>query len=436
MVISPRESLTYADCLLRSDALARGLQGRRVERFGCAVDDAGDLLALLAASSATGSEACVYPSGIDSNDIADYASEFGHSTVIADRELALTSAEAIPLKALLAADADPPPKPGRSPFLILTTGTTGHRKGARHDWSRLVAAARHADETPGARWLLAYNLSQFAGVQVLLHVLASRATLVAPPSNRPREAIATMRDTGVTHVSATPTFWRLLTGVLDEAAARELHLQQITLGGEAVPAALIDRLRALWPNARISQVYGATEFGLALSVRDGRSGLPLSLLERGEEADVQVRIIDGQLHVRSQVGMLGYYGEEEEEAGWHPTGDLVEVRDERINFVGRASEVLNVGGVKVHPVPVEEVVGSVDGVELVRAYGRANPVTGQIVAIDVVAATGADPEALEGDIRAACERLPRAARPRRIKFVDALEVRGQKLARNEPQGDL
>ena len=42
------------------------------------------------------------------------------------------------------------------------------------------------------------------------------------------------------------------------------------------------------------------------------------------------------------------------EEGWRPTGDLVEIVGDRVEFRGRDSEVINVGGVKVPPLPVEE----------------------------------------------------------------------------------
>jgi acyl-coenzyme A synthetase/AMP-(fatty) acid ligase len=311
--------------------------------------------------------------------------------------------------------------------LILTTGTTGRPKGVRHDWARLVNSVRHPDDRSGARWLLAYNLNQFAGIQIVLHVLASRATLVAGASPQPRDAVEAMRALGVTHVSATPTFWRL---ALPRLGEDELRIEQITLGGEAVPDPLLDQLKRRFPGVRISQVYAANEFGSAVSVRDGRAGLPLSVLDRDEGAEVQFRIVDGELHARSRVGMLGYLGEGDSGDGWRPTGDLVEVRGDRIHFVGRSSEIINVGGVKVHPLPVEEAVGAVEGVEIARAYGRANPVAGQIVALDVVPVEGADTDALAGAIRAACAGLPPAAQPRRIRFVESLEMRDTKLARS------
>lgn len=428
LVLSNEGSLSYADACTRSEAFARGLAARGVERFACDVADVGELVPLLCAAASVGSEACVYPAGLDDATTADYLTSFGQNVYITDRAAGV-DAETIPPAALAVGSGPAPRIAADAPAMILTTGTTGKPKGVRYDWSKLIAAIRHPDDTPGARWLLAYNLNQFAGIQVLLHVLASAATLVVPVSNQPRDAVVAMRDLGVTHVSATPTFWRFVIALLDEEAAGRLSLKQITLGGEPSPGPLLEALRRFFPEARISHVYAGTEFGPVVSVRDGRAGLPISVLERGEDAPIQLKVVDGELMVRSRVGMRGYFGGDDVDEGWQPTGDLVEVTDDRILFVGRTSDVINVGGVKVHPLPVEEVVGSVDGVELARAYGRASPITGEIVALDVVAKAGADPAEVEAAIRAACESLAPAARPRRIRFVDRIDVRGHKIAR-------
>ena len=98
--------------------------------------------------------------------------------------------------------------------------------------------------------------------------------------------------------------------------------------------------------------------------------------------------------------MLGYYDDEPvPDDGWRASGDLVEVVGDRIHFRGRASEVINVGGVKVHPLPIEERVARVPGVALAHAHGRPNALVGQVVALDVVLADGADAEAVDAAIR-------------------------------------
>jgi acyl-coenzyme A synthetase/AMP-(fatty) acid ligase len=325
--------------------------------------------------------------------------------------------------------------PDACPLLILTTGTTGLPKGARNDWIRLVTTHKRRVGSSEARWLVAHVPNQFAGLGVLLHCLASGATLIVPDAYSPRAALAAMREHGITHASATPTFWRFVLSLMDGDAQPKPNLLQITMAGEAIPSALVDDIHAAFPNARISQIYGATEFGSSVSVGDARNGLPLSVLERPDDAEVQFKIVDGELHVKSRIGMLGYYGSEDVGDSWRPTGDLVEVRDGRIFFAGRSSEIINVGGVKVSPLPIEDVIGRVPGVEVAHVYGRKNAVSGQIVQVDVVASPGEDEEELEDRIREACEVLPEASQPRRIRFVEDLDIRDTKIARRVKDSD-
>ncbi len=320
--------------------------------------------------------------------------------------------------------------PERRPLLVLTTGSTGTPKGVRHDWSRQLSRMENARDGSGQVWLLAYGPNQFAGLQVLIHVLGTGATLVAPSVRRPQSVLELIHDHAVDHISATPTFWRFMLAEF-RADSRPLpEFRQITLGGEASPAALLEELRATFPSARISHIYAGSEFGSTGSVRDGTDGLPASLLEGSDDAEVSLKIVDNELWVRSSASMLGYYGDDDRPADeWWPTGDLVDVVDDRIVFRGRKTDVINVGGVKVHPLPVEERVTAVPGVKIARVYGRANPLVGAVVAVDVVADEGIDERDLKTAIREACADLPRPWQPRSIQVVEELAMKENKVVR-------
>jgi acyl-CoA synthetase (AMP-forming)/AMP-acid ligase II len=325
-------------------------------------------------------------------------------------------------------------------LLIRTTGTTGLPKAARHEWQVLARTVAGVTARPGQRWLLAYGPHQFAGIQVLQHVVAGRGTLVAPFPRGPREGITALVEHDVTCVSATPTYWRFL---LAEARSRGLRLpalEQVTLGGEASSPDLLADLRASFPAARISQVYASTEFGSVASVRDGLPGLAVSSLYSESNPTSNLRVVDGELWVRADAGMLGYAHAASSDDGragdgWRPTGDLVEIVGDRVLFRGRDSEVINVGGVKVHPLPVEQRISALDGVAMARVFGRSNRLTGAIVAAEVVPIDGADRDQLRADIRAAVADLPRAWHPRSVAFVDTIETLGTKTLRRFDDGD-
>ncbi|MCR1786191.1 acyl--CoA ligase [Nocardioides carbamazepini] len=437
-VVTHDLTVSYAELLAMAEGAATALSELGADRIALADHEAAPVIALMAAAAATGVEVCLLPPD-GAEQVLDLVGRFDHTVVVTDRDDLPESAlpagvRRVGLAGLLATPAQSAPGdlPAHRPHLVLTTGTTGAPRGVRHDWGRLVRSTAHVQPAGDEHWLLCFGLHQFAGLQVLLHVLAAGATLVAPAPRRPREGLAAMRALGVTHASATPTYWRFLLAELRADGGPVPQLRQITLGGEAVPGPLLGELATTFPDAHVSQVYAASEFGSTGSMRDRRAGLSTAVLERGEDADVALKVVDGELWIRSRTGMVGYYGEPDVDAEeWRPTGDLVAVEDGRLVFLGRSSEIINVGGVKVHPLVIEERIGAVAGVDVARVYGRRNPMTGQIVAVEVVASAGADTTAIDAAIRAACADLPSASRPRSIRFVDEVSTTGSKIVRRE-----
>lgn len=427
-VVSRRGELTYAELLAVAEAAAAQLVARGISRFGILEEDPATVLALLAGASCIGAEGCVYPLAATDDAVDELATRFDHQVVVTSRN-GITAPTVLPAD-LLVQPSEPVelPDPQSRPIMVFTTGTSGFPRGVRHEWDRLLRATLKIKPSHGHRWLLAYGLNQFGGLQILIHVLAAQSTLVAADSFQPKDGLAAMRRWGVTHASGTPTFWRFLLGELRADGGPVPVIRQVTMGGEAVPSALLEQVHEVFPDANISQIYGATEFGQNVTVKDGRPGLPLSMLDEG--GDVAFKIVDDELWVRSRASMLGYYNEESvTKEEWRATGDLVEVVGDRIEFRGRKTDVINVGGVKVHPIPVEDRISKVPGVALARAFGRPNALSGSIVAVEAVLEPGHDPESVDGAIRRACADLPPAARPRSIRFVETMHTTGNKMSR-------
>ncbi len=448
-VVTREGAATYAQLLDDARRVATALRRHGITRFAIVEPDAGWVLRLLAGAALAGVEPCQYQPDTDPAEFADHASMLDHKFVVTRRDDLTGPFELIRPEDLLTEPADAALRAGddtEQPLMIRTTGTTGLPKAARHDWRILGRTVAGVRPMPEQRWLLAYGPQQFAGVQVLLHVAASQATLVAPFPRQPKDGLEAMLTQNVTCVSATPTFWRFL---LAEAKSRKVTLpalEQITLGGEASPGDLLDEIQATFPDAKVSQVYASTELGSITSVRDGKPGLAVSSLHSASNPESNIRVEDGELWVRAGAGMLGYADESghnrgrhrrrsdgsDGSDGWRRTGDLVEIVGDRVMFRGRKSEVINVGGVKVHPLPVEDRITQLDSVALARVFGRPNKLTGAIVAAEIVPLGGveaADVEAIRAQIKAAVADLPRAWQPRSVTFVDAIETKGGKTVR-------
>jgi acyl-coenzyme A synthetase/AMP-(fatty) acid ligase len=310
--------------------------------------------------------------------------------------------------------------------LLMTSGTTGSPKVVCHDLDRLLGRIQPPRAAAGGeRWLLTYHPASFAGMQVLLTALASRSPLITIT----HQTVALLADAALhhlpTHVSGTPTFWRSFLLAVAPLSV-PLALQQITLGGEAVDQNTLDQLRAAFPTARVSHIYASTEAGALFAVKDGRAGFPVQWLQDGVDG-VQLRIHEGVLEVQSPRAMRSYLGTGsnpcQKEGGWIVTGDLVDAVDDRVLFRGRVDDLINVGGAKVMPEQVESALLKVACVREARVYGVRNPLTGALVAADIVLALPKPEDAARREIlQQLSTSLEPHKLPRILNFVPAISV--------------
>jgi len=316
------------------------------------------------------------------------------------------------------------PEPAGGGIAILTSGTTGEPKIAWHGWEGLTGPVRRSQELEGSRWLLTYPLHLYAGLQVLLHVLLNGGALVVPASRSdPERIVEEILSSRVTCISATPSFWTQLLLFGGAERLRSAPVRQITLGGEACRQALLDRLGDLFPAARLVHIYATTELGRCFSVSDRREGFPASFLQKGTPDGVSIRIQEGELEVKPRYDAEHVVGATEPVGDWRATGDLVEVRGDRVLFMGREEDLINVGGYKVNPLRVERVLEEHELVLKARVYGRASSLVGSVVAADLVCRPDADPDRVRDQVGAFCrQHLHEYEMPRFLTVVPRVDL--------------
>ena len=310
-------------------------------------------------------------------------------------------------------------------WVLLTSGTSGDPKMVVHTLATLVGAiAARGLDAPLQNWATFYDIRRYGGLQILLRALAGRGSLTLRSAGEPVEDfLARAGAAGVTHISGTPSHWRL---ALMNPAARRIDPDYVRLSGEIADAAVLDALSALYPRARVAHAFASTEAGVVFEVDDGQAGFPAACL-RDENNGVALRIVDGALGVRSSRTAL------RDADGFVDTGDMIALRGDRCHFVGRRGGIINVGGAKVNPEEVEAVINLHPGVHASLVKARRNPITGALVAADVVLEDGVREDSILKDaIIAGCAaRLAPYKVPALIRFVPALAVTpGGKLARN------
>jgi acyl-coenzyme A synthetase/AMP-(fatty) acid ligase len=310
--------------------------------------------------------------------------------------------------------------PRATEWVLPTSGTSGPPKLAIHTLKTLTGAL---GPTPHQEWATFYDIRRYGGLQILLRALSGSGSLRVAAPDEPMEAfLARLGPLSVTHVTGTPTHWRK---ALIAGAARLIAPQYVRLSGEIADDAALSGLAAAFPQARVEHAYASTEAGVAFAVADGRAGFPAEWLDR--KGEVEMRLVDGALHIRSARRALRLIGAEEplvDEDGFLDTGDMVQVRDGRCFFLGRRGGIINVGGAKVHPEEVEAVLNALPGVRAARVYAKANPITGALVAAQVVLdkPQEASREREREIVTAARARLPSHMAPARVAFVAELPM--------------
>ncbi len=289
-------------------------------------------------------------------------------------------------------------------LVIATSGSTGDPKGVVHTHasaraSALATSAALEVDPAADGWLCCLPVSHVAGLSVILRARENGVPLEVIPAFDAATVEQAARERGATLTTLVPTALARIDPSL---------FRRIVVGGAAPP-------KHLPPNAVVS--YGMTETGSAVTY----DGLPLG--------DAEIRIVDGEIHVRGSVLLRAYRGggfpleghDPKDADGWFATDDAGALDDGgRLVVQGRRGDLIVTGGEKVWPVEVERVLGHHPSVAEVAVIGRADPEWGHRVTAIVVPVDRAVPPSLD-ELRAHVKaELPGYAAPRELELHEAL----------------
>ncbi|OUS12188.1 hypothetical protein A9Q93_10485 [Nonlabens dokdonensis] len=300
---------------------------------------------------------------------------------------------------------------------IFTSGTTGQPKKVVHSMSTLLREVRVSEKHSDVIWGFAYNPTHMAGLQVLLQAVCNFNPLIDVFGKGKKDITNILRSQSVTHISATPTFYRLLLPVHDPL----MKIRSVSLGGEKSDEKLHANIKNAFPNARVFNIYASTEAGTIFSSHGSDFKIKPYLQSK-------IKVENNELFLHKT--LTGDYGKTDEE--WYNTGDVIEWIDENngvFKFVSRKNEMINVGGNKVNPHDVEEKILDIDGIGSCFVYGKPNALLGNMICADVVLTNDQINEVdIKKNLRGSLEAYEI---PRKIKIVTSLETtRTGKLKRN------
>lgn len=314
-------------------------------------------------------------------------------------------------------------KLGYGGLVLFSSGSTGKPKAILHNLDNLLDS--YLDKkNKNINILLFLMFDHIGGLNTLFNALAIGASGIAIQDRKNIEKIVeSICKYQISMLPASPSFLNLLllSGVLLKFDVSSLKI--ITYGTEKMPTALLDRLKKSMPRVRFHQTLGTSEVGI-LQTKSYQNSIKLE--------GVDYKILNNRLYLKSKTQALGYLNVDDhsfDEDGYFDSGDMVETEvingEEYIRILGRAKEVINVGGEKVLPQEIEGVIMQIDEIQDCLVYGESNAITGQKVSVKVVLESGKNLSNIElkQKIRNFCkDKLDRYKIPTKVEIVSNLNI--------------
>ena len=272
-------------------------------------------------------------------------------------------------------------KPG---LVLFSSGSTGKSKASVHDLSYLLERFLKPRKTLITITFLLFD--HIGGLNTLFYILSNAGTIVTTKNRKPENILKLIDRYKIELLPTSPTFLNLLLISEKYKSFNLKSLKIISYGTEPMPQTTLNKLSLQFPEITFKQTYGLSEVGILQSKSESSDSLWVKIGGK----DNETRIVNGMLEIKSKSAMLGYLNAPNPftNDGWFKTGDRVETKGDSLKILGRKSELINVGGEKVYPQEVENILLKIDEVLDATVYGEKNLIIGNIVCAKIQLKTG------------------------------------------------
>lgn len=272
-------------------------------------------------------------------------------------------------------------------MILFSSGSTGTPKAILHDLVTVFEKFRK--QRSPTRAIAFLMIDHFGGINTIAAITSGLGTVVTVGDRSVGTICKAIAESRVELLPATPSF---LTMLLSSGAWKKYDLSsltRITYGTEVMPQYTLDRMASVFPGVQLQQTYGLSEVGVLRS----QSRPDGSLWVRLGGAGFETKVVDDVLWVRSEYAMVGYLNAPSkfDADGWFNTQDRVEQDGEWVRIHGRVTDLINVGGQKVYPAEIEDVILSLENVADVAVFGQDHALLGKMIVARILTVA---PEAL------------------------------------------
>lgn len=325
--------------------------------------------------------------------------------------------------------------------IFYTSGTTGKPKGVMLSNKNTFATAQIWSEsmklTSQDRMHIVAPLFHCAASHVFsIPIIYSGGTLIIEEGFSPEQALKTMEEEKVTIFFGVPAMYAILLNTEKIKTANLSHLRLFTYGAAPMPYELVKRVKSLFPQVKLQNLYGQTENSpAATSLTDeyvltkiGSVGAPLPMTE--------VQIVNeygeplpsgevGEIVVKGPQVMKGYLKNEEETRkalrnGWLYSGDLGKIDEDGLLYiVDRKKDMIIRAGENIYPLEVEEVLFEMPEILEAAVIGIPHEIYGEVPKAYIVLKSG-QTLSKEAVLDYCKERLAKYKLPTEIEFIESL----------------
>ena len=306
-----------------------------------------------------------------------------------------------------------------NPGLVLfTSGTSGKPKAAVHNFYSLLKKFKRKSKSLSTLNFLLFD--HWGGLNTMFHILSNGGTLITVNDRSPSNVCSLIDEHNIELLPVSPTFLNLLLVSKKYKNYDLSSLKIISYGTEPMPKTTLKRLNDIFPDVRFIQTYGLIELGVLSLKSENKHSLWFKVIKDGYD----IRVVDGILQIKAESAMLGYLNADSPftKDGWFITGDQVQQNGEYIKIMGRKSEIINIGGEKVYPQEVENIIQDMKNVVEVIVYAEKNYLIGNILCAKVRLSNDEDRKTFMGRLKIHCKgKIDKYKIPIKIIIVNSIQ---------------
>ena len=319
-------------------------------------------------------------------------------------------------------------KQGNTGIILFSSGTSGKPKVMIQNLTKIISSIKAPRRQKSLRFIILLMFDHIGGLNTLFNCLINGSPFVIPKDRSPSLVISIINKHQVNILPTTPTFLNLF--MMDESFNYDnlKSLKLITYGTERMSGVILNKLNLNLPRVKLLQTFGTSETGILKTQSKSSNSLFFKILDDEKEFKIE----GDELYLRSKTQVNGYVNHSNDnflKDGWYATGDLVETDEEGyIKIIGRKNKIINVGGLKVLPKEIEDVINLVNGVDDSTVFSERNNLVGNIVCAKIFTQSENIKE-LKSEIKSICRKnLDKYKVPVKLYF-EKLEMsnRGKKL---------